>query len=619
MNWQQELQRLAHQAGSLLQSGQGIPQIQMALEGLQLDPLLNGLDQLPYGELEKRIRSHRQRYKDLPLDEQAHRLVIDRTVELARSGLAGSLVPVIGGLFAVSAEQAAKRQVELAAELALLYGRSPSDEALRHEIATILTSVMAGKALIKTGADLLQVVPLGGAVVSASSTAAMTYAIGQAAMQYQKAIAGTDGGPSAVASAVCTSSEEARRYLTEAVSQEQRLDQVLLHLALADIASTDRERLLERLQPLALDPSRLEDLVDAAQALPPLGSLLEGLDEGYGAVLLTQAEQLVRSDGQVSQQEAALLRQISDVLRQRVALDAADFGNRVLSTDFKATVRGLAFSGDGEWLLAVSDDGQLKGWRSYDGGIQYHLHYELAAHEREIRSLYLCGDCLYTAGEDRQIAIWNYRQGTPVLRFDSGYSHGIFSLAICGDATLASGGWKGELTLWNAQTGAARRSLEGHSASIWALLSHPDGRLISAGNDAFVKIWDLSSGDCIQQIKHPEGVYSLALSPDGTILATGCWDQKIRLWDLEHGDLLQTLEGHTASVWQVAFSPDGCYLYSGADDKQLRIWELATGSLRLQLEGHTHGIFALALSPVQPLLASGSWDRSVRLWSIELD
>ena len=568
-------------------------------------------------------RYRRRRFGALPLDDQAHRLVMDRTVKLAQSGLVGNLVPLVGGLFSLSAEQTAQSQVELAAELAILYGRTIEQDELRQEVLAILTSVVAGKALVHAGAEVLGRIPVAGAVVSASSSAAMTYAIGQATMQYHRALAAGLGGSAAVSEA----SDQAKTFLIEAGRQEQRMDGVLLHLALADIPRNNRDALLVCLKPLAHDPAGLERLISAAESLPPLESLLEGLEEEFGAVLMAQAEQLVRADGHVSEREAVLLRQISTALRQRVSVDAGDFGNRILTSDFKATIRGLVFGPEGDWLLAVSDDGQLQGWRSYDGGIQYHQFYAVKAHEKEIRCLCLGESMvdgenikrLFTSGEDRTIAIWDYQKGQLLKRFDSGYSNGVYALSYCSDSVLVSGGWKGEITLWNSQTGAAQRSLSGHEDSVWALQGHPDGRrLISGGNDHKVKIWNLSQGECLRELSHPEGVYALAIAPDGVTLATGCWDRKIRLWNLDTGELQQTLDGHSASVWQVTFDPEGRYLYSSADDNQVRIWDLKSFSLRLCLEGHQNGVHALALSPVQPMLASGSWDRSVRLWSLDL-
>lgn len=622
-NWQARLQALTNQTGVILQSLQDTQQVKALIEQLQMEPMLQALDTLPFNKLERRVADHRKRHGSLPLDEQAHRLIMDRTVELAQSGLVGSLVPFIGNFFPLSAEQTSQRQVQLAAELAILYGRSVDQAELRQEVLAILASVITARVLMQAGAGVLGKIPVAGAVVSASSSAAMTYAIGQATMQYHRALtAGRDGS-----TAVSEASDQARSFLVEADCQEQRMDSILLHLALADIPCKDRDALLERLKPLANDPEGLERLISTAEALPPLDALLDGLDEEFGAVLLTQAEHVVSADGRVSNREAALLRQISSGLREHASVDAGNFGNRILTSDFKATVRGLIFSSEGDWLLAVSDDGQLQGWRSYDGGIQYHQLYTVKAHEKEIRCFCLGEVCangeiverLYSSGEDRTIATWDFRSGQLLNRFDSSYSTGVQALCSCSDSILASGSWQGEITLWNACTGAAQRSLAGHDASVWALLGHPDGqRLISGGNDHKVNIWSLKQGDCLKQLCHPEGVYCLALAPDGVTLATGCWDRKIRLWSLETGELQQTIEGHTASIWQVAFDSTGRYIYSSSDDMQVRIWDLNSGSLRLCLEGHQNGVYALALSPVQPLLASGSWDRSVRLWSLDL-
>ena len=62
-NWQAQLQNLTNQIGALLQSSEGIPQIQAILEQLQMGPLVQALNALPYKKLQKRVEDHRPHYQ----------------------------------------------------------------------------------------------------------------------------------------------------------------------------------------------------------------------------------------------------------------------------------------------------------------------------------------------------------------------------------------------------------------------------------------------------------------------------------------------------------------------------------------------------------------------------
>lgn len=160
-------------------------------------------------------------------------------------------------------------------------------------------------------------------------------------------------------------------------------------------------------------------------------------------------------------------------------------------------------------------------------------------------------------------------------------------VAFSGDGeTMAVGTRDGRVQLWQMATGAAGLALSVTSNSLVAIAMRGDGRLLATGSkDGRICLWSLPEGRLHQVLETSVGVHtSLAFSPDGSLLATAHADRSIRLWALDdrgRAQLRHTLSGHTYSLWSLHFGPSP-----------------------------GHGGY-----PVQrQLLVSGSTDQSVRVW-----
>ncbi|MBW3600864.1 MAG: WD40 repeat domain-containing protein, partial [Planctomycetes bacterium] len=251
-----------------------------------------------------------------------------------------------------------------------------------------------------------------------------------------------------------------------------------------------------------------------------------------------------------------------------------------MRTIFDHATVAVAFSPDGQTLVAGSGDGMLRFW-------------DLAAPQHVL-----------------------YPESPRTVRAHRDW---VFTVAFRPDgALLATGGGDDVIRLWDAETRKLLAELIGHEDDVHAIAFSPDGEtLFSTGDDATVRAWDVDS----QQPKwiaggHTDTVPALAIHPLGRMLATGSRDDEIRLWSAAGGEPLAVLRGHAGDVMSLAFSPDGKSLVSAGYDETLQVWEVASGRTTRILTGPADWAFAVAWSADGSTIAGGAGD-GLRWWDAD--
>jgi WD40 repeat protein len=304
---------------------------------------------------------------------------------------------------------------------------------------------------------------------------------------------------------------------------------------------------------------------------------------------------------------------------------------------FKAPVKSLAISADGNTLISGSLNGDTKLWNlSTDAAIH-------SLTDRPAIQSIAVSPAAASPDQPQLFASSDYQGGielhdlpnSTLRRTLVGHSTVVQSVAFSSDGKiLASGCWDKTVNLWDVTTGNLLHTLTGHSFGVTAVAfvpqSNSDGSegtsqdiadplLVSADYDGGIKLWRSISGQLVRTFaadRYP--IFALAISPDGKTLVAGSGNGSIKSWKLPSGRYLTNFSGHTDVVTTVAISPDGQTLASGSRDRTIQLWDLSTGDLVQTLSGDTvDSILALTFSPDGQLLISGDQEGMIQVWRRE--
>ena len=196
------------------------------------------------------------------------------------------------------------------------------------------------------------------------------------------------------------------------------------------------------------------------------------------------------------------------------------------------SVRGIAFSPDGESLIAGDRDGKLHVYNLQTGK-------ETATHSQSGAILGLGfsadGKSVASVGSDKIVRVFD--TDTFELRQSfSGHEGPIYNVAFAPKGPLmATVGWNKDIFVWNVETGAKVMQLEG-----------------AAGDNCCVEFCSL-----------------------GENLVTGGQDGSARLWDLKDGSMTATLHGHSSTVHNVALDPAKHRIATSSRDGTIRVWDMS--------------------------------------------
>jgi len=273
--------------------------------------------------------------------------------------------------------------------------------------------------------------------------------------------------------------------------------------------------------------------------------------------------------------------------RNLVSLWASDSGEQLATLrGHSAAVVGLAFTGDGQFLISASEkDPVLAGpnrylARQHPELIQWdirarceRLRVELEHKASPLTTLFMTPDrrTLVTGHADGAVALWD-----PMLLRQrlwlSGHSGPVASLAVAPDgrsmAAVVAGKVAG-IGLWYGDDWAESVRLDGHRGQVYAVAFSPEaGTLYSAsGYDGGEVVhpgqilrWDVATGAAVSLLReHDNAVVALAVSPDGGMLAALC-QRGLVLMDLASGGERRFKDIVGKSPSTLTFSPDGLRL-----------------------------------------------------------
>ena len=266
----------------------------------------------------------------------------------------------------------------------------------------------------------------------------------------------------------------------------------------------------------------------------------------------------------------------------------------------RTAVRDVAFAPQGDFLVAVDDEGQVVRW-SLDGSEQAVV---LGSHELSVN--------------DVEIA----PHPAPQLE---------------GQYLVLTGSLDGTARLWSLATGKPVAVL-GHDGAVTSVRFDATGRraITFSSRDGTVRLWSVDPVTRLGfDLRHPDHVWDIALaaapqalSPNGRALlvATAGFDGGVRVWRYQRTlerpepEPLRLLTGHAARVRQVSFSASGRRLASAAYDGSARIYDLVTeqGCALKAADAPDGEVYNALFGPDEAWLLTTSNDpaQPVRLFSV---
>ena len=293
--------------GSISQS----PILKKLTENFKIDWLVNAIDKVDVVTAEAQVRELQRQYPHEKPQEIAHRLMVEKALLAAGSGLVSSLVP--GAALALAGMDLAAMtalSAELVYQIAAAYGMDLQSSDRKKEVVAIFGLSLGSNLAIEAGVMLVSNIPLAGAVINASASATMIYALGYGACRFYEADLDSSKIETKLEDLREVLQAESEQYLEKAIAQETVMDWILVYVVYTSQKFTRWDELLLQLQAANLNPTSLAEIeaVKNKSKLPPkLDILLEQLELDFAEPLLKRCTEMIEADGEINEQEGKIL------------------------------------------------------------------------------------------------------------------------------------------------------------------------------------------------------------------------------------------------------------------------------------------------------------------------
>ena len=262
-------------------------------------------------------------------------------------------------------------------------------------------------------------------------------------------------------------------------------------------------------------------------------------------------------------------------------------------TGHSAAITDCCFSPNGEMLISVAEDGNIRGWDVRSPRPAFVLQ----GHHGAIQSCAIDpqGKRLITGAADHSVGLWDLSTAQQL---------GVF-LGHRRPITQVAWGPAGR-TVWSSSMDRTARcwSLEdlrnpdvamNHTAAYApAFLPRPSTHRFWL-EGPFHQIWQVQNGEVVHEMHgHTGAVYDLDISESAPLLASASTDETVRLWSTETGKSIAVLQGHDAPVTCCRFLSTQ-QLISGGRDHKLRVWNLESLESIQVMEGHENWVRCCAV------------------------
>jgi uncharacterized protein (DUF697 family) len=164
------------------------PLIKFASKVPGISWLLTALGHVDVEKAQNEVDKLRQEYPLESPEQLAHRIMVDTALKAGGIGLLTNFVPPLAlTLFAVDIAAVTALQAEMVYRIAAAYGFSLKDPTRRGEALAIFGLSVGGSGVLKGGLSFVELLPVIGAFVGASSNATLIYSLGYVASRFYEA------------------------------------------------------------------------------------------------------------------------------------------------------------------------------------------------------------------------------------------------------------------------------------------------------------------------------------------------------------------------------------------------------------------------------------------------
>ncbi|HEY9649634.1 MAG TPA: EcsC family protein [Coleofasciculaceae cyanobacterium] len=161
------------------------PLIKYATKVPGINVLLAAIGQVDIEKAQNEVNKLRQEYPLESSKQLAHRIIVDTSLKAGGIGLLTNFVPPLAlMLFAVDLAAVSALQAEMIYRIAAVYGFSLKDPTRRGEVLAIFGLSVGGSGILKSGLSFVELLPVIGTFVGASSNAALLYSLGYLSSQF---------------------------------------------------------------------------------------------------------------------------------------------------------------------------------------------------------------------------------------------------------------------------------------------------------------------------------------------------------------------------------------------------------------------------------------------------
>lgn len=271
-----------------------------------------------------------------------------------------------------------------------------------------------------------------------------------------------------------------------------------------------------------------------------------------------------------------------------------------------SAIHAVQFSADGSAVLSASDDNQARIWMQAGG---YWQQVDLRGHRNIVRdALFLSdGRRVLTISEDYTARLWTFQDDlATTIAWQTPRPPQHITLSRDGEYAAATQG--DEVLLWTHATARAV-PLRGHrDAVVYSAFSLDSKQLVTIGNDSRALIWQTADAKQVHELAIPPGTHRAALSRDHRLLATAA-DRNVLVTRIQAPSRTWTFADPAGRIQFLQFNPAGTWLIAASTDRTLRVWDLTGTGGPGTYHGHVDAVTMAAFGLDNSDLVSVSADR----------